>query len=152
MKLSAVALFGVFAVGCGGGDDAPAFVGKWLYVADNGCAVGIQFDADGTFVDQILCISGTTAQDQAATGRYTVEGDQITLIVEKASCTLADDPTAFDSDSFKYTLSDGNLILSDGESVLSLDRNDAKTSDGAIIAFGCFLDDGTFRKSPLASK
>jgi hypothetical protein len=148
---SLVVVVALLLAACGSDDSGSWYTGHWLY-EDDDVGVGLQLNEDGTYVAQILILtSANSAYDQIEGGRYTVNGNTLTLTPERSTCTVQDDPEAFKVSSVQITRSGPQLLVvfEEGD-IVSFGRLPSTPAPAnLVITTGCFLDGGDFVKRPI---
>ena len=144
-RMIAIAVFATaIAVGCSTSADDPLDGTAWAVELSTACAAGLAFQGGG-YRDLLLCsLTDGTIGLQEANGTYEINGDRLTLHMDRASCNWLRDTATL---SWEITGS-GTLRLQDSSGIVVLER---LTSGGGsfVGVFGCFDDAGGFTAMPV---
>jgi hypothetical protein len=139
-----VALAVLVAIGCGTSDDDPLDGTAWGVELSTACASGLVFQG-GTYRDILFCsLTDGTFGLQEANGTYEINGDRLTMHMDRASCNWLRDTATV---SWVITAS-GTLRLQNSSVVVVFERLTA--GGGSFVGqFGCFDDAGGFAAMPV---
>lgn len=143
--------------GCGSDDGgstasvANPLYGDWL-IDGNICARGLILKEDGGYRSGRFCLDhvNNIIETQETSGLFEADQENLTITFtpQKSSCPDIEKSPL----NLNYVLSQDNLTLKDGSSILSYSRwvNDSSNSSGTEFVFGCFDEDGGFTKRDIA--
>lgn len=142
-----LAILATLAIGCTDAPPSDPLDGKaWaIEFSTVPCAQGIKFE-DSQFEQLILCeLSDGRYGVQDWSGPYTVDGDRLTLHIERASCNWY----AGQSDTVSWSINGlGELRLEDPTGILVLQPLPPPSPGTFAATYGCF-EDSLFTPMPV---
>lgn len=133
---------------------APTLDTTWAYFPSTSAGVTITFEADDTYVIQLLALTdvatssdgipvAATGNDEVEAGSFSNTPSVITFTPQTSSCPSAPPHTA------AYSFSSNDLVLVLSGSAASF-KSDANGTDGFTVMTGCFDSSGNFTAEVVA--
>jgi hypothetical protein len=144
---SLIALF--LLSGCSSSAAPSPLVGHWFYDSGARHRIALDINADGTYAATTLqgtVASPTAAEAQVETGTYAATDTAVTWTPKQSTC-----PGPAPVSMIHYTFNGDALLVSNGTSVATYQRQNAQATQGFDVVLGCFLaQNGAFVAAPLA--